>query len=147
MSFLFALIPAPYRLAAEAIAIALIIAAFALLWADRAGLKADNAIYDANHAVDQAALAGAVEALEQINKSHAQDLAAIAADAEASRSIRQSTEATIKEMRHAPKPQTPCGPDPAVDALLDRLRGSPSGGSAGDQGRAPDHPGAPAGAH
>ena len=137
------LIPLPWRIAAAALVVAVITATFAWLWAERAGLKADNDRLTANAATLVAAGITKDKALADLQASHAADLAAIASRQTKEVAVRATATRIIKEeIAHAlPEDDQPVRG--ALGFAVDRLRNSAASDGAGTHGDPPQAPGGP----
>jgi hypothetical protein len=137
------LIPLPWRIAAAALVVAVITAVFAWLWAERAGLKADNAQLTANAATLTVAGIAKDKALADLQTSHAADLAAIASRQTKEATVRASTSRIIKEeIAHAlPEDDQPVRG--ALGFAVNRLRNPAAGDGAGAHGNPPQASGGP----
>ena len=137
------LIPLPYRIAAAALVVAVITAAFAWLWAERVGLRADNDRLTANAATLVAAGIAKDKALADLQASHAADLAAIASRQAKETAVRATATRIIREEIAHSLPEDDQPVRGALAAAVDRLRNPAAGDGAGAQGDPHQAPGGP----
>ena len=126
----------PWLVYIEAAAAVLVVAFVAWLWADRASLKADNAVYVSNAAIDHAALTSATTALAELKKAHAREMDAMVADAKADRARADRTVHDLEMIRHASTDEDtrPGGAGAALDSAAGILLQRAAGRGAGNQG-------------
>lgn len=140
-------LPVPGRLIAGAIGVALLVG---LAWWVQHTIRTQDreiATLAANNQVQEEALKGATEALDDINRQHAANMAAILAQQKSDKA-QDAADAKLKsEVHNVPLPihaDGACPADPAFDLELDRLRQRAAGGGAGTESRAGDGPAAAA---
>lgn len=141
----------PWRLVGAIVGLALLVAGAWWVQHTIRGQDREIATLQADGAVKDAALQGAVDALDEVNQQHARDMAAVVADAAQARAQTHSDDQIIKEVHDVANPvrsTAECPADPAYDLELDRLQQRAAAGSGtGAPGGAGNGGGAAAGSH